>query len=430
MARGIKEGDGTAVYINGICADVLGDAAGLAGNDVCMADIVEQRGLAVVDVTHDNNDGSARNKILRLILMVVDKTLFDRDDNFLLDLAAELHRDKCRSIVVYHIGDGRKHAHLEQLLYDLGRSLLHARGKLAHGDLIRYLDLELLLLGDLKLELIHLVALFLTALRRGKLCLRALLGLAGDLLLVAAAQIIVVRLRAGHILELLVVLFDVDSSAAAGIDNALLRDLTRGVRLILLDGRCLLRRRCARLRGRLILRLCSGLIAGLCGGSGLCRLCCLGLCLLRLGLRRDVEDVLKTCHLIMLGHIIKDNIQLVILKDLHVILRRGDIVREYLRYHLGRDVKILRHLMYSVLYHAHAPVLLLSFLLPPLRAAVSFLRRAAFACLCSIVSAACAYISGFCSLSAFISAFAKPISVTAAIEQPPIPSAFPSSSRV
>ena len=78
-----------------------------------MTDIVEQRGLAVVDVTHDNDDGSARNEILGFILMVVNKALLDRDDNLFLDLAAELHRDKCRSIVVYHIGDGRKHAHLE-----------------------------------------------------------------------------------------------------------------------------------------------------------------------------------------------------------------------------------------------------------------------------------------------------------------------------
>ena len=41
----------------------------------------------------------------------------------------------------------------------------------------------------------------------------------------------------------------------------------------------------------------------------------------------------------MLGHVIKDNIQLVILKDLHVILRWGDIVREYLRYHLDGTLK-------------------------------------------------------------------------------------------
>ena len=42
MTRSVEEGDGTAVNFNGICADVLGDAACLAGSDICMADIVEQ----------------------------------------------------------------------------------------------------------------------------------------------------------------------------------------------------------------------------------------------------------------------------------------------------------------------------------------------------------------------------------------------------
>ena len=39
-----------------IGADVLGDAAGLAGDHVGLADGVEQRGLAVVDVAHDGDD--------------------------------------------------------------------------------------------------------------------------------------------------------------------------------------------------------------------------------------------------------------------------------------------------------------------------------------------------------------------------------------
>ena len=41
-------------------ADVLGDAARLAGDDVGLADVVEQRGLAVVDVAHDGHDRGAR----------------------------------------------------------------------------------------------------------------------------------------------------------------------------------------------------------------------------------------------------------------------------------------------------------------------------------------------------------------------------------
>ena len=46
-------------------ADVLRDAAGLAGDDVRLADVVEQRRLAVVDVAHDRDDRRTRHEILR-----------------------------------------------------------------------------------------------------------------------------------------------------------------------------------------------------------------------------------------------------------------------------------------------------------------------------------------------------------------------------
>ena len=50
-----------------IGADVLGDAAGLAGDDVGLADGVEQRGLAVVDVAHDGDDRRARHEIAAVV---------------------------------------------------------------------------------------------------------------------------------------------------------------------------------------------------------------------------------------------------------------------------------------------------------------------------------------------------------------------------
>ena len=74
MARGVEEGDGAAVDLDGIGADVLGDAARLAGDDVGVADIVEQRGLAVVDVAHDDNDRGTGLKVLILIRGGVDET--------------------------------------------------------------------------------------------------------------------------------------------------------------------------------------------------------------------------------------------------------------------------------------------------------------------------------------------------------------------
>ena len=60
VAGRVDEGDLLAVVVDLIGADVLGDAAGFAGHDIGMADGVEQRGLAVVDVAHDGDHGRAR----------------------------------------------------------------------------------------------------------------------------------------------------------------------------------------------------------------------------------------------------------------------------------------------------------------------------------------------------------------------------------
>ena len=60
VARGVDEGDRLAVLLDLVGADVLGDATGLAGDDVGRADAVEQQRLAVVDVAHDGDDRRAR----------------------------------------------------------------------------------------------------------------------------------------------------------------------------------------------------------------------------------------------------------------------------------------------------------------------------------------------------------------------------------
>ena len=54
-------------------ADVLRDAARLASRDVALADLVEEARLAVVDVTHDRDDGGPRDEAL------VDDSLGRRD---------------------------------------------------------------------------------------------------------------------------------------------------------------------------------------------------------------------------------------------------------------------------------------------------------------------------------------------------------------
>ena len=60
VAGRVDEGDLLAVALDLVGADVLGDAAGLAGDHIGLADGVEQRRLAVVDVAHDGDHRRTR----------------------------------------------------------------------------------------------------------------------------------------------------------------------------------------------------------------------------------------------------------------------------------------------------------------------------------------------------------------------------------
>ena len=64
MAWGVEEGDISVVDVDTVRTDMLGDAARLGRGNVRVADIVEQRGLTVVDVTHNNNDRSAVDEVV------------------------------------------------------------------------------------------------------------------------------------------------------------------------------------------------------------------------------------------------------------------------------------------------------------------------------------------------------------------------------
>ena len=68
VAGRVEEGDLFAAVADLVGADVLGDAAGLAGGDLGLADRVQQRGLAVVDVAHDRDDRRALDQVLLGVL--------------------------------------------------------------------------------------------------------------------------------------------------------------------------------------------------------------------------------------------------------------------------------------------------------------------------------------------------------------------------
>ncbi len=90
VTRRIEEGDMLAILeLDVVGTDVLGDTTGLTGDDVSVTDVVEQRGLTVIDVTHDGDDWAARLDIL-LIDHLVGIDLVHHVGRYILGSEAEL----------------------------------------------------------------------------------------------------------------------------------------------------------------------------------------------------------------------------------------------------------------------------------------------------------------------------------------------------
>ena len=210
VARGVQEGDDTVIALDLVRADGLGDAAGLTLGDIGLADSVQNGGLAVVDVAHNDNNGGTLDQIGGVVLLLHEQALLDGDVDLMLDLGVELLGDQGGGVEINNVGDGVHLAHLHELGDDLACLLLQAGSQLTDGDLIGDEDLQLRIAGlfqldalqtlelGLALALLELLALALAAL--GELLLVALRGgLAAVLSVLGGSQIVVTGVEAVHI---------------------------------------------------------------------------------------------------------------------------------------------------------------------------------------------------------------------------------------
>src|SRR5699024_5154144 len=126
VARGVDEGQRTVLLLvldlHLVGADVLGDAAGLPGADLRLADRVQQAGLAVVDVAHDGDDGRTRQAVLVVLLGELGIEVYVellqqlallvlRGDD--LDLVAQLLAQQAERVLVQRLGRGGHLTHRE-----------------------------------------------------------------------------------------------------------------------------------------------------------------------------------------------------------------------------------------------------------------------------------------------------------------------------
>ena len=135
VAGSVQERD-LAVAIHGhvVRADVLRDSPRFTGDDIRLADVVEQRRLAVVHVTHDGHDWRTRYHLFGRV--------HRRRQGFLGDVLVLAHRleselagDQLDLIEIEPLVDGDHHAEvLERERDDLGRGDLQDLRELADRD--------------------------------------------------------------------------------------------------------------------------------------------------------------------------------------------------------------------------------------------------------------------------------------------------------
>ena len=146
VAGRIEERDLPPVHLGLVRADVLRDPAGLGLDDGGLADRVEQRRLAVVDVPHDRHDRRPRREVLLGVLVLGRLDLLIGgvlDDHLALDLGGDdldlLVRERLRRRP--HLAEAHQdldelaHRHAEGLRQVLdGGAGLHGDGARRRGD--------------------------------------------------------------------------------------------------------------------------------------------------------------------------------------------------------------------------------------------------------------------------------------------------------
>ena len=160
MARRVEEDDLLALAVDLISTDVLRDAAGLMRLDMRVADTVEQRRLAVVDMAHDRDD---RRTELQRLRVVLDLRNLRRVDLWrqLFARHAEFRSHEGGRIKVDFLVDRRHDAHHEELLDDFRRRVAHLGREVLDGNRLRQLDV--LRMRDLDLRCLLAAALVVAA---------------------------------------------------------------------------------------------------------------------------------------------------------------------------------------------------------------------------------------------------------------------------
>ena len=134
----IQERNHAVTGFDVIGADMLGNATRFTRSNAGTTDIIQQRGLTVVNVTHDSHHRCARPGItfLTMVFQRFDQRVFNRVCADQFDLVTHLFDDQLGDIALNHLVDGGHDAQTEQRLHNRGTLDGHLLGKVGHRNAI------------------------------------------------------------------------------------------------------------------------------------------------------------------------------------------------------------------------------------------------------------------------------------------------------
>jgi hypothetical protein len=107
VPRRVEERHHAAVRVDVIRTDVLRDATGFTGRDLGLADVVKERGLAVIDVSHDRDHRRPRLRRTLVLGEVFRQVLLQRVGADQLDPVPQFLDHQRRRVLVDHLVDRR-----------------------------------------------------------------------------------------------------------------------------------------------------------------------------------------------------------------------------------------------------------------------------------------------------------------------------------
>ena len=133
VAWSIKEGYlATAFQGHTVGTDMLGNTTRLTGNHIGIADIVEQRGLTMVYVTHHGYDWSTWNQVVLIILFLAHCLL--NLGTHVFGLETELLSHHVDGFSIQTLVDRNHDTYTHQSRDNLSNADVHHRSQLANGN--------------------------------------------------------------------------------------------------------------------------------------------------------------------------------------------------------------------------------------------------------------------------------------------------------